>query len=52
MVPGDPESRHMVMCDMRGGIPYHQNQIDYGVSTRTSDRDLTSSVNTHLLSHC
>lgn len=31
MVPGDPESRHMVMCDTRGGIPYHEKQIEYGV---------------------
>lgn len=31
-MPGDPESRHMVMCDTRGGIPYHETQIEYGVS--------------------
>ncbi|KAH3694000.1 uncharacterized oxidoreductase YjmC-like [Dreissena polymorpha] len=29
LVAGDPERQHMSMCDIRGGIPYHQRQIEY-----------------------
>ena len=31
LVAGDPERQHMAKCDKRGGIPYHPNQIQYGV---------------------
>ncbi|XP_052776820.1 uncharacterized oxidoreductase YjmC-like [Mya arenaria] len=31
LVAGDPEKQHMSMCDMRGGIPYHEKQIEFGM---------------------
>ena len=32
LVPGDPEERFEKLCETRGGIPYHPNQIKYAVS--------------------
>lgn len=29
MIAGDPEKNHMKMCDEKGGISYHVNQIKY-----------------------
>ncbi|XP_052776241.1 uncharacterized oxidoreductase YjmC-like isoform X2 [Mya arenaria] len=31
LVAGDPEKQHMSVCDMRGGIPYHEKQIEFGM---------------------
>jgi len=28
LVAGDPENRHMAMCDAQGGIHYHPNVIE------------------------
>lgn len=36
LVAGDPERRHMDMCDKRGGIPYHPSQIKYGIDLAKS----------------
>ena len=33
LVAGDPERQHMELCERRGGIPYHPNQIDFMVRT-------------------
>lgn len=30
LVAGDPERQHMELCERRGGIPYHPNQIQFG----------------------
>ncbi|CAL1542127.1 unnamed protein product [Lymnaea stagnalis] len=29
LVPGDPEKRHMDLCEKLGGIPYHPKQIEF-----------------------
>ena len=31
MVAGDPERRHMALCDKLGGIPYQKKQLEYAV---------------------
>ena len=31
MVAGDPERKHMALCDKLGGIPYKIKQIDFAV---------------------
>ncbi|KAK6188463.1 hypothetical protein SNE40_004632 [Patella caerulea] len=31
LVAGDPETQHMSNCDKIGGIPYHPNQIQFGI---------------------
>ena len=30
-VAGDPERKHMALCDRLGGIPYKQKQIQFAV---------------------
>ena len=32
LIPGEPEKKFMELCERRGGIPYHPNQIQYAVS--------------------
>ena len=32
LVAGDPERQHMARCDELGGIPYHDEQIEFAVS--------------------
>ncbi|XP_067678012.1 uncharacterized oxidoreductase YjmC-like [Haliotis asinina] len=31
LVAGDPERKHIELCTCRGGIPYHPNQIQFGI---------------------
>ena len=32
LVAGDPERKHMALCDKLGGIPYQKKQIEHAVS--------------------